>query len=342
MKRVLIIKMSSMGDVLHALPAITEAVQHLPELQFDWVVEKGFEQIPSWHPSVDKVVVASTRAWRKNWWSSRAERKAFVDDLTSRKYDLVIDAQGLMKSAWIAHLAEGPVSGFSFLSVREQLAAFLYKKRYNVPSGHAVKRLRALLSLSLDYTLGDQTNDYGIDLDGANFECVEPAPKTLLFLHGTTWASKHWPESNWIDLTELAGKSGYTVWLPWWSEEEHQRCLRIAASNDAAIVLPRGDLNSMRNHISAVDAVVAVDTGLGHMAAALSVPCLSIYGATDSTRTGTWGMNQQHLRARYNCSPCLARECNLLSETVLRPPCYESCSVDDVWRVLSKMLCLKH
>ena len=341
MTRVLIVKMSSMGDVLHTLPAITEAVRHLPGLKFDWVVEKGFEQIPRWHPSVDKVIVASTRAWRKSWLSSRVERRAFVDDLTSRKYDLVIDAQGLMKSAWIAHLAKGPVSGFSFFSVRERLASCLYKHRHHVPSGHAVKRVRALLSLSLGYTIGDQTNDYGIEISNDTFERIDPAPKTLLFLHGTTWASKHWPESNWIDLAQRSGEAGYTVWLPWWSEEEQQRCIRIAAACDTASVLPRVDLNGMRKHLSAVDTVVAVDTGLGHMAAALGVRCLSIYGATDSTRTGTWGANQQHISARFNCSPCLARECNLLSETVLQPPCYESCSVDDVWRVLSKMLCLK-
>lgn len=339
--RVLIIKLSSMGDVLHTLPAITEAVKRLPDLRFDWVVEKGFEQIPSWHPSVDKVIVASTRAWHKNWWSSRAERKEFFYDLISRRYDLVIDAQGLMKSAWIAHLAKGPVSGFSFFSVRERLAACFYKNRYNIPSGHAVKRIRALLSLSLGYAIGNHGYDYGIELDSGVFKRVKPVPKTLLFLHSTTWASKHWPESNWIDLTARAGEFGFTVWLPWWSEEEYQRCLRIAAGSNRAIVLPRSDLNNMRKHISAVDAVVAVDTGLAHMAAALVVPCLSLYGATDAARTGTWGVNQQHFRARFNCSPCLARECNLLSEAVLEPPCYESCSVDDVWCVLSKMLCLK-
>jgi heptosyltransferase-1 len=342
MTRVLIVKMSSMGDVLHTLPAITEAVRHLPNLQFDWVVEKGFEQIPGWHPSVDKVIVASTRAWRKNWFSSRVERRAFVDDLKSREYDLVIDAQGLMKSAWIAHLAKGPVAGFSFFSVRERLASCLYKNRFNVPAGHAVKRVRALLSLSLGYALGDQANDYGIDIDSAKFERVDLASKTLLFLHGTTWASKHWPEANWEALAQRSSEAGYTVWLPWWSEEEHQRCIRIAAVCDAASVLPRGDLNEMRKYISAADAVVAVDTGLGHMAAALSVPCLSVYGATDSTRTGTWGINQQHLRARFHCSPCVARECNLLSDLVLQPPCYESCSAEDVWRVLSKMLSLNH
>ena len=338
MRRILIVKMSSMGDVLHTLPAITEAVRHIPELQFDWVVEKGFEQIPSWHPSVDKIIVASTRGWRKSWYSSRAERRTFISELASREYDLVIDAQGLVKSAWIAHLARGPVSGFSFLSVRERLAPCLYKKRFNVPAGHAVKRVRTLLSLSLGYVLGDWVNDYGIDLGSAKVERVDSAPKTLLFLHGTTWASKHWPESHWIALAQRSDEADYTVWLPWWSDEEHQRCVRIAAACDAAVVLPRGDLNSMRKYISAADAVVAVDTGLAHMAAALTVPCVSIYGSTDSTRTGTWGANQQHVRARFPCSPCLARECNLLSDTVLQPPCYESCSADDVWRVLSKML----
>ena len=334
------VKMSSMGDVLHSLPAITEAVQHYPELRFDWVVEKGFEQIPAWHPAVDRVFVASTRTWRKNWLASRAERKALVTALKEREYDLVIDAQGLLKSALISRLANAPISGFSFFSAREPLASLFYNKRFNVPAGHAVKRVRVLLSLSLGYTLDDRTYDYGLDAisEELDTENANKTSKTLLFLHGTTWASKHWPERHWIDLARRAVETGYAVWLPWWSDEERARCERIAAAGEGVLLLERGDLDAMAKHIRAVDAIVAVDTGLGHMAATFSVPCLSIYGATDPHRTGTWGANQKHMRASYRCSPCLARECTLLGGSLFEPPCYESCSADDVWRVLFEML----
>ena len=338
--RVLMVKMSSMGDVLHSLPAVTEAVRHDPELRFDWVVEKGFEQIPAWHPAVDKVFVASTRTWRKNWRASRAERKALASALKEREYDLVIDAQGLVKSALVSRLANGPISGFSFLSAREWIASLFYNKRFNVPAGHAVKRVRVLLSLSLGYTLDDQISDYGLNAvsEGLNTENANKTSKALLFLHGTTWASKHWPEKHWIDLARRAADAGHVVWLPWWSDEERARCERITAAGKGVRLLERGDLDAMAKHIRAVDVVVAVDTGLGHMAAAFSAPCLSIYGATDPTRTGTWGANQKHMRARYRCSPCLARECKLLGDSISEPPCYESCSADDVWRVLSEML----
>jgi heptosyltransferase I len=341
--RVLMVKMSSMGDVLHSLPAITEAVLQHPELRFDWVVEKGFEQIPTWHPAVDKVFVASTRTWRKNWRASRAERKALATALKEREYDLVIDAQGLLKSALVSRLANRPISGFSFFSARERLASLFYNKRFNVPTGHAVKRVRVLLSLSLGYALDDKannSNNYGLSTisEGLDTEHANKTSKTLLFLHGTTWASKHWPEKHWIDLARRATEAGHAVWLPWWSDEERVRCERIAAAGEGVLLLERGDLAAMAQHIRAVDAVVAVDTGLGHMAATFSVPCLSIYGATDPNRTGTWGANQKHMRARYRCSPCLARECKLLGDSISEPPCYESCSAGDVWRVLSEML----
>lgn len=120
--RVLIVKTSSMGDVLHTLPALTDAQQVIPGIQFDWVVEEGFAQIPSWHDAVDRVIPVAIRRWRKAWFSApiKAERKAFRDAVQAQQYDAIIDAQGLVKSAaLVTRLGRGVKHGMDWSTARE-------------------------------------------------------------------------------------------------------------------------------------------------------------------------------------------------------------------------------
>ena len=166
MMRVLLVKTSSMGDVLHSLPALTDAQQAISGIQFDWVVEEGFAQIPTWHSAVNQVIPVAIRRWRKNWFSApiRAERAEFRKKLQATHYDAVIDAQGLLKSAFlVTRLAHGDKHGYDRHSIREPLASFFYDHRYAISKQqHAVERIRQLFAKSLGYTCPTQQGDYAI------------------------------------------------------------------------------------------------------------------------------------------------------------------------------------
>ena len=149
--RVLLVKMSSLGDVVHALPAVTDAAAH--GIEFDWVVEEAFATIPAWHPAVRNVLPIAWRRWRSRLLTERGQLGAFIRDLRNRRYDLILDAQGLIKSAVVTKLARAPArAGFSFTSAREPAAAFACDRRVIVPQGgHAVDRLRTLFAATFGY-----------------------------------------------------------------------------------------------------------------------------------------------------------------------------------------------
>jgi len=299
--RVLVVKMSSLGDVIHTLPALTDARQALPGIRFDWVVEEAFAEIPGWHPAVDKVIPVALRRWRsqllrpdtrREWGRARAALRA-------RCYDAVIDAQGLFKSAFICRQVVAPRFGLDRDSAREGLAAMAYDHRIPVPRDmHAVERTRLLFSRSLHYALPQARGDYGLPVESGNVIAAgEPLPPGLLFFHGTARDEKLWPEDHWVALAELAGAAGYRQWLPWGSEAERQRALRIAARCSSVEVLPRQSLNELAGMLRQVPAAVAVDTGLGHLAAALDVPTVSLYGPTSTRLVGAYGRNQVHIQS---------------------------------------------
>ena len=164
--RVLIVKTSSMGDVLHTLPALTDAQQAIPGIQFDWVVEEGFAQIPSWHSAVDRVIPVAIRRWRKAWFSApiKAERKAFRDAVRLQQYDAIIDAQGLVKSAaLVTRLARGVKHGMDWSTAREPLASLFYNRKHHIAKQqHAVERTRELFAKSLGYVKPQSQGDYAI------------------------------------------------------------------------------------------------------------------------------------------------------------------------------------
>jgi len=307
--RVLLIKTSSLGDVIHTLPALTDASRALPGIRFDWVVEEGFAEIPAWHPAVERVLPVAIRRWRRTPWraETRAEWRRFRQNLGAG-YDLVIDAQGLLKSAWLTRLGGAPVAGLDRRSAREPLASLFYGRRYPVPWGqHAVERVRQLFAQALGYALPAEVGDYGLERERLAAPAAAPY---LLFLHGTTWASKHWPESYWRELAERMTAQGWQVRLPWGSAAEQARAERIAEGLAKVEVLPRTNLAGVAGILAAASGCVAVDTGLGHLAAALDVPTVSLYGPTDPRLTGAYGRSQLHLSSDYPaCVPCLQKAC---------------------------------
>jgi len=324
--RVLLIKTSSMGDLIHCLPALTDARSALPSIRFDWVAEEGFAQIPAWHPAIDKVLPVAVRRWRKRFWPLRSndEWRSFKQLVRAVDYDLVIDAQGLLKSAWLAHVSCAPIAGFDMASAREPLAAWFYQCRFTVDKNqHAITRLRQLFAQALDYPQPKGLPDYGLQRP----RFTEERPY-LLFLHGTTWPSKHWPEAFWRSLLEQMNTQGQRVCLPFGNSEEQARAQRLAAGLEQVEVLPPLDLRGMMRTIAAARACVAVDSGLGHLAAALSVPCLSLYGPTRPERVGTMGAYQKHLCAKGVSAGSGDRY----------KPCFDSLSPEKVALALEQLL----
>ena len=308
--RVLLVKTSSLGDVIHALPALTDAARAIPGITFDWVVEEGFAEIPTWHPAVGKVIPVAIRRWRKNIWQTikSGEWRRFKQSLRAEKYDLVIDAQGLVKSAWLTRYVNAPVAGLDKNSAREPLASRFYQRRLAVARGqHAVERLRQLFAVALGYDLPKGLGDYGLDVERL-IELPRNKPY-VLFLHGTTWDTKHWPEVYWRDLALRMADKGVEVRLPWGNPAEKARAERIANGLSNAVVLPKLNLAGVARVLASASACVAVDTGLGHLAAALDVPTISLFGPTNPDLTGAYGKVQIHLASDFPCAPCLQKKC---------------------------------
>lgn len=293
--RVLIVKTSSMGDVLHTLPALTDAQQAIPDIHFDWVVEEGFAQIPSWHSAVDRVIPVAIRRWRKAWFSApiKAERKAFRDAVRLQQYDAIIDAQGLVKSAaLVTRLAHGIKHGMDWSTAREPLASLFYNRKHHIArQQHAVERTRELFARSLGYTKPQSQGDYAIAqhfLTEVNADTAQYA----VFLHATTRDDKHWPEANWRELIGLLNNAGIRIKLPWGAAHEEARAKRLAEGFTYVDVLPRMSLEEVARVLAGAKFVVSVDTGLSHLTAALDRPNITLYGPTDPGLIGGYGKNQ--------------------------------------------------
>lgn len=325
--RVLLIKTSSLGDVIHTLPALTDAQRQIPGIRFDWVVEEGFAEIPGWHPAVDEVIPVAIRRWRKNFlktWRS-GEWRAFKGKLASRQYDLIIDAQGLLKSAMLTRLNPAPVAGYDRHSIREPLASKFYNRRYSVSRQlHAVERIRQLFAQALGYPVPTDVGDCGIDVCRLP-EVSVPDEPYVVFCHGTTWDTKLWPEIYWRELAEQYSLRGRKVLLPWGNSEEKARAERIAKGLTQVEVLPKLSLWEVVGLLGRAQQVIAVDTGLGHLTAAVGTPAIALYGPTDPTLTGSYGRNQQVMAASLPCAPCLSKRCLLSKEEQGKAPAWPPC-----------------
>lgn len=337
----LIIKTSSLGDVIHTLPALTDALHYYPHLQCNWVVEEAFAEIPNWHLAVKHVIPVALRRWRKQYWQTvrNGSWHQFTQTLTQQNYDKVIDAQGLLKSAFLTYKARGLRCGLDRHSAREPIAALAYQQRYHIPKNqHAVTRVRQLFAAALEYSVPNTPPDYGI------IHHFQPIPKsndkqsTLIFLHGTTWSTKHWPESYWLALAQKAIKTGFNVRVPWGNQAEYQRAQQIVSLNPKQIsLIPKGRLHDIAMELAQAKAVVGVDTGLAHLAAALAVPSVTLYGATEPGRTGTYGQYQIHLQSNFPCAPCFNKKCTYRGLSTIFPACYEKLSVESVWEALCRI-----
>lgn len=286
---VLLVKTTSLGDVLHNLPVVTDILQHFPQARIDWVVEESFATLPALHSGVQAAIPVAIRRWRKSLWSSRDEIRTVCRELRARHYDLALDTQGLLKSALIARCTLAATRcGFAWDSAREGVASLFYDRRFSVPGGqHAVERNRQLAGLALGY-LPEGAPDYGIRPPAIGRFGWLPGGAYAVLLHATSRADKQWQEANWIELGLYFYQNNIRCVLPWGSETEHARSVRLAAAIPQAITPPRLNLNEAAALLGNAQYVVGVDTGLAHLAAALDVPTVGIYVTTDPSLTGLY------------------------------------------------------
>jgi heptosyltransferase-1 len=282
----LFVKTSSLGDVVHNMPAVTEARRRWPDAHIGWVVEEAFAPLAQLHPGVDEVIAVATRRWRNGLLSPAIWREAatFRRGLRARRYDRIVDSQGLLRSALLTAQAYGERHGYDRHSVREPVASWFYDVRHAVARDqHAVLRNRALAGLSLQFTPSE-----GIDYGLSRSVTTSAAPYAVL-LHGTSRPRKEWRESDWIGLGQALRRQGLGVLLPWGSETERVRSERLAGAIKDAEVVPRRPLDETAQVIANAALVVGVDTGLLHLAAAYSVPLIGVFIATDPKLTGPIG-----------------------------------------------------
>ncbi len=333
--RVLLVKTSSLGDVVHALPAVTDA--SLQGVTFDWVVEEAFADLPAMHPAVDRVIPIAWRRWRRSLRASREQMRRFAEELRSVEYDLVLDSQGLMKSAAVSLLARGRRAGFSHTTAREPWAAFAYGDRHMVARGqHAIDRQRQLFAAAFDYPVPLETF--------SGIEQMQTRSREVVLLHGTTWATKHWPLPMWQALAAKVVAAGLTPVVTWGNDEEAARARRIAEV-DGVQMIDRLPLADLAERLARAALVVGVDSGLAHLSAALGTPTLGLYGPTDAVLTGCRGGNTTVLQASTPCAPCLDKQCRryagepvTFAGQAVEPPCFATLNPDRVWQAAEALL----
>lgn len=303
--RILLVKTSSLGDVVHNLPVASDLRRRFPGAQIDWCVEEAFADIPRLHPAVREIIPVAVRRWRSSlrqpstWRRSAQEIRAVRARLRAQTYDAILDTQGLIKSALIAYQARGRKLGYARQVAREPLAARFYDRSFFVPTGqHAVERNRRLAAAALaglappDGTegspLGDLPLDYGIHTPAMPFPWLGDVPYVVL-LTATSRADKLWDEARWHEVGQALEQRGLTPVFPSGNAAERQRAERIAAGIPAACVAPPLGLRELAALLGASCLCIGVDTGLAHLATALGTPTIALYTATDPALTGVLG-----------------------------------------------------
>lgn len=302
--RILLVKTSSLGDVIHNLPVAADIAHHIPGAEIDWCVEESFADIPRLSPAVRRIVPVAVRRWRKSLLTGATWREigALRRTLCEHDYDAILDTQGLLKSALIASQAHGRHLGYDADSAREPVAARFYDAHFRVDRAlHAVIRNRLLAGAALGYT-PEAALDYGIAAPGFQADWLPAGPLAVL-LTATSRDDKLWPESEWIIVARDLIRRGLTPVLPGGNVTERERAARIAQAVDGAVAAPALGIRELAGIIARSRLAIGVDTGLAHLATALKIPTLALYTATDPALTGVLGSGWFRNLGGKNASP---------------------------------------
>jgi heptosyltransferase I len=290
--KILIVKLSSLGDVVHAMPAVQDILRAWPHAEIDWVVENTFAPVVQRCEGVQRVIGCDLRRWRKTPLNAqtRAEWREFRRELRSVRYDAIIDLQGLTKSALVARAARTAVNGRRFaLANQTEGAGYEAPTRWVAdvaipiaPHVHAVTRSRELCAKALGYELRGELV-FGLGTQAA----LSADTRCVAFVHGTSRDDKCWPEADWVALGQRLIAQGHSIGLPQGSDAERERAERIAQSlGEQAQVWPRVDLGQVTDRLATCGGVIGVDSGLSHIAVALALPHVQIYNFETAWRTG--------------------------------------------------------
>jgi heptosyltransferase-1 len=304
MSDILFIKTSSLGDVIHHMPAVTDARRHRGDARIGWVVEEAFAPLVRLHGAVESVIPVASRRWRRAPLSPATwqEVGAFKRAMREQTHETVIDAQGLLRSALIARFARGRRHGYDRESVRERAAAWLYDVHHRVDrSLHAITRNRMLTGAVLGYAV-EGAPDFGLDRAALTGGATT---RDVILLHATARPEKEWPVARWIALGQALAANGYTIVLPWGTEAERRRSVEIATAVPNATVPGRQPLDAVARMIARSAFVVGVDTGLLHLAAALSVPLVAIFTGTEPGQHGPLGSGKIEVVGALGAVPSL-------------------------------------
>jgi heptosyltransferase-1 len=312
--RILLVKTSSLGDVVHNCPAASDIARQVPGAEIDWAVEEPFAGIVRLHASVRRAIPVAVRRWRSALWNPAvwSEIGAFRRALAQGGYEHVIDTQGLLKSALLCACAPGTRHGMDRASAREPVAARFYDMHHAVPrERHAVERNRLLCAAALGYAAQGPC-DYGLRAQGA--PPVDLRAPYAVLLTMTSRAGKLWPEERWAELARALVERGVQPVLPWGDRAERARCERLAARVPGALVPRRLSLEELARLLRGARGVAGVDTGLTHFAAALGAATVGIYCATDPDRTGLHGSARATNLGGPGAAPATARVLAALEE----------------------------
>jgi heptosyltransferase I len=351
--QILLVKTSSLGDLVHNLPVVSDLARRFPGCAIDWVAEESFADIPALHPAVRRVHPVALRRWKKTPLAggTRSEIAAFRSAVRARSYDVILDTQGLIKSAWLACLANGRRAGYDWTSAREPVASLSYHQRYTVArQQHAVERNRQLAAAAFGYAIEDFPLDYGLQKKPFAAAWLPAARPYVVLLTATSRDDKLWDEFAWIGLGRHLVERGFNLVLPAGSAGERERAERLArsiaddarspnapaqlptanpgwlaaaggetgaVSAAAAYVAPPLPIRELAPLLSAAAAAVGVDTGLTHLAAAAGIPTVALYTATDPGLTGVLACGFHRNLGGKGAAPTLAQVIAALAEARL-------------------------
>jgi heptosyltransferase I len=305
MSDILFIKTSSLGDVVHHMPAVSDARRHWPQARIGWVVEEAFAPLVRLHRAVDSVIPIASRRWRATPLAANTWREffAFRGAMRRQTHEVVIDAQGLLRSALVTSLARGTKHGYDRNSVRERAASWFYDAHHQVDrSLHAITRNRLLTAQALGYA-PDGPLDFGLH---RKMLTSGEAGRDVVLLHATARPEKEWPVAHWVALAQGLSERGYALVLPWGNEAERRRSEEIAAAVPNATVPGLQPLDQVARMIARAAFVVGVDTGLLHVAAALGVPLAAIFLGTEPGQHGPLGSGKIEIVGALGAVPSVS------------------------------------